>query len=230
MSFLTTVKHRIQIQIIDYLVFHEVARFAELRPKGVDTNLCTYHLGKLVSKGIIDKQINGYSLTLAGMAFAENRKSVVMNGSLHSKITVFFLMQNSEGDVLLERRTKQPFMNCWTLPFGEIDSKDESVLDAGRREFKKKFSTETAGIVHAGICYIRVKNEQGVQLTTLAHVFRHNSDNILQTDTLSWARPHKLDQYRLAPGTEPVIARGFFNDPFFFEEFDEAWPASGMNS
>jgi ADP-ribose pyrophosphatase YjhB (NUDIX family) len=227
---INTVKHKIQIKIIDYLVFHEIARFTELRPKGVDTNLCTYHLGKLVSRGLVDKQIKGYSLTLAGMAVAENRKQVVLSGLANTKITLLFLVQNSDGDVLLERLTKQPFMNNWTLPFGRIDGEDASMLHAARREFKQKFNTEAAQIVHAGICYIRVNDEQGAQLTTLAHVFSHNSDDISQTETLSWARPHRLDLYRLAPGTESVIARCFFNDPFFFEEFDEAWSTPVMRN
>lgn len=230
MSNLTTVKHKIQIQIIDYLAFHEIGRFKDLRPKGVDTNLCTYHLGKLVGRGLVDKRIDGYSLSLEGVAYVENRDNLTSGDMVRPKITILFLVQNSDGDVLLERRTKQPFMNRWMLPFGDIYSSDVTVLDAAQREFKKKFNNTGKGMVHAGICYIRVKNEQGLQYTTAAHIFSCNSDEIRQADTISWARPHKLDRYRLAPATQSIIARGFFNDPFFFEEFEEMWPDADASS
>jgi hypothetical protein len=36
-------------------------------------------------------------------------------------------------------------------------------------------------------------------------------------------QPHKLHTLELAPGIEEIIARTFFRDPFFFEEYAYEW-------
>ncbi|MDN5819785.1 MAG: hypothetical protein L0H38_03475, partial [bacterium] len=58
-----------------------------------------------------------------------------------------------------------------------------------------------------------------VHSSTLAHVFRHYSDDVDETSRLKWMRPHKLDQVELEPAVEDIMTRTFFRDPYFFEEF-----------
>ena len=41
----------------------------------------------------------------------------------------------------------------------------------------------------------------------------------MASEELVWARPHRLAEYDLAPAVEQIVARTFFRDPFFFEEF-----------
>ena len=50
-----TIKHHIERSIIAYLMTHEHARFSEMRPSNIDTNLFTYHLKILVKQGYIEK-------------------------------------------------------------------------------------------------------------------------------------------------------------------------------
>jgi len=38
-----------------------------------------------------------------------------------------------------------------------------------------------------------------------------------------WARPHRLGDVTLAPAVEEIMARTFFKDDFFFEEFVVEW-------
>jgi hypothetical protein len=78
-------------------------------------------------------------------------------------------------------------------------------------------------VTHAGDCYIRVMTDGEILSTTLAHVFRFNRDDIETSEDITWVKPHKLGSYRLAPAVEAIVARGFFNDPFFFEEFEADW-------
>ncbi len=75
----------------------------------------------------------------------------------------------------------------------------------------------------AGDCYIRVHADNELLSTTLAHVFRFYKDDIITTEDLIWARPHKLNQLELAPAVEDVMTRTFFKDEFYFEEFDVDW-------
>ena len=58
---------------------------------------------------------------------------------------------------------------------------------------------------------------------TLVHVFAFERDDIPLTENLRWVQPHKLHTYELAPCVEQIVARTFFRDPFFFEEFNQAW-------
>jgi ADP-ribose pyrophosphatase YjhB (NUDIX family) len=137
------------------------------------------------------------------------------------------LIQNSDGDILLQRRSKQPYINAWTLPYGKLHIDDPSVLVAAKREAKEKLGLVDQEMQHIGDCYIRVKSDDEVLSTTLAHIFKFNRDDIKTSDDIMWARPHKLRSYALAPAVEAIVSRGFFNDPFFFEEFDATWSLLG---
>jgi ADP-ribose pyrophosphatase YjhB (NUDIX family) len=139
------------------------------------------------------------------------------------KIITMLLVQNSDGDILLQKRDKQPYINAWTLPYGKLHIEDPTLEHAAQREAKEKLGLENQPVVHAGDCYIRVKTGDETLSTTLAHVFKFNYDDIKTGSDLAWARPHKLRQFRLAPAVEEIMTRGFFNDPYFFEEFEVEW-------
>ena len=121
--------------------------------------------------------------------------------------------------MLLQRRTKQPHIDTWTLPYGKLHIDDESVLSAARREAREKLAVEQLPLVHAGDCYIRVLVGKEILSSTLAHVFYGETDEVVAGEEFVWARPHRLSDYDLAPAVEQIVARTFFRDPFFFEEF-----------
>lgn len=225
-----SVNHHIQKHIIDVLMFSEVARFRDLRPPRTDTNLFTYHLNVLVKAGMVAKVEGGYSLSLTGLSYVDRVSTDKMTIRTQPKIITMLLIQNSNGHVLLHRRDKQPYINEWTLPYGKLHIDDLSLEDAAKREAKEKLGLEDQPVVHAGDCYIRVNAGSEVLSTTLAHIFKFNRDDINTSDRVMWVRPHKLDQYRLAPAVEQIVARGFFNDPYFFEEFEAEWQPSGAGS
>lgn len=219
----TSVNHHIQKHIIDVLTYSETARFRDLRPPKVDTNLFTYHLNTLVKLGMVMKVDSGYALTTSGLSYVDRvniEKRVIRT---QPKIISMIVIQNEEGDVLLWRRTKQPYINTWTLPYGKLHIEDASVMDAAKREVQEKLAFDAHDLEHAGDCYIRVSVGGELISTTLAHVFRCYRDDIKVTENLVWARPHKLAQYKLTPAVQEIITRTFFKDPFYFEEYDVEW-------
>lgn len=218
-----SVSHHIQKYIIDVLMYRQVARFRDLRPPKIDTNLFTYHLNTLVKSALVAKVDGGYSLSLAGLSYVDRVSSEQKAIRTQPKIISMLLIQNSDGDILLQRRSKQPFINAWTLPYGKLHIDDESVLAAATREASEKLGLDDQAMRHVGDCYIRVKMDEEILSSTLAHIFKFNHDGIETTDVIVWARPHKLHEYTLAPAVEEIVARGFFNDPFFFEEFEATW-------
>jgi len=215
--------HHIQKHIISILMFQKVARFRDLRPPKTDTNLFTYHLKLLLKQSLIKKIEGGYTLGQKGIEYVDRLSTEKFTVRSQPKIITMFVIQNSEGDILLQKRTKQPYIDSWTLPYGKLHIDDGSLVDAAKREAFEKLGLANQELAHAGDCYIRVKNDEAIISTTLAHVFRFERDNIQTSDTIQWARPHKLGKYQLAPAIEQIVARVFFRDDHFFEEFEEDW-------
>jgi ADP-ribose pyrophosphatase YjhB (NUDIX family) len=217
------ISHHIQKHIMSVLMYQEIGRFRDLRPPKTDTNLFTYHLKALMKTGLVKKVAGGYSLSATGLSYVDRVSTQNRTIRMQPKIITMLLIQNSDGDVLLQKRTKQPFINTWTLPYGKLHIDDASIEAAAQREAKEKLAVVDQPLTHAGICYIRVSSGEDILSTTTAHICTFNRDDIATSDTVVWARPHKLNQYVLAPAVEEIVARGFFRDPFFFEEYSVDW-------
>lgn len=215
-----SVNHHIQKHILDVLMYQKIARFRDLRPPRVDTNLFTYHLNTLVKSGMVEKAEGGYTLSAAGLSYVDRVSTEKKTIRTQPKIITMLVIQNGEGDVLLQRRTKQPYIDTWTLPYGKLHVEDASVKVAAQREAYEKLGLKNQEVEQAGDCYIRVHANGALVSTTLAHVFRFYKDDIENNENLVWARPHKLHQFTLAPAVEEVMTRTFFKDTFYFEEYD----------
>lgn len=198
----------------------KVARFRDLRPPSVDTNLYSYHLKLLTKSGFVDKVDGGYTLGVRGLGYIDRVNADKLFVRTQPKIITMLVVQNSDGDILLQRRTKQPYIDTWTLPYGKLHIDDATVLAAAKREADEKLGLTGQASVHAGDCYIRVKNGDEIISSTLIHICRFDRDDIATNDNLIWVRPHKLARYELAPAVEDIVARTFFKDPFFFEEYE----------
>lgn len=214
------IEHHIQKHIIGVLLYQKYARFSELRPARTDTNLFSYHLKMLLKNNYLEKTESGYTLSLKGLSYVD-RVSTTQKLSIRSqpKIITMLVVQNADGDILLQRRQKQPHIDTWTLPYGKLHIEDASVRRAAQREAFEKIGIPNAPVEHAGDCYIRLVNNTETVAATLVHVFRFETDEVALDDTLMWARPHKLAQLELAPAVEQIMTRTFFRDAFYFEEY-----------
>lgn len=217
------ITHHIQKYIIGVLMYRQFARFSDLRPPRTDTNLSTYHLKVLISGGYVEKTDRGYTLSQNGIKYVDRVSENKMTVRTQPKIITMLVVQNSDGDVLLQKRTKQPYIDAWTLPYGKLHVDDSQISSAARREAQEKLGLDDQSVIHAGEAYIRVHQRGELLSSTLAHIFRFNRDDIKLNDNLMWIQPHKLVKLRLAPAVESIVARTFFNDDHFFEEFDVDW-------
>jgi ADP-ribose pyrophosphatase YjhB (NUDIX family) len=237
--------HHIERSILAYLMAHEFARFRDLRPDNVETNLFSYHLKLLQKADYVTKQTDGYTLSRRGLVYVDRVSVEKMRVRTQPKIITMLLVQDGYGKILLQRRTKQPYINTWTLPYGKLHIDDLSVLDAAKRESLEKLEFEPRKLRHVGNCYITVINghrtaeitmTQGelredatvhlnteqiplVETRTLAHIVRFETDAIQANDNLQWIEPLNLPKLKLAPAVEQIVTRAFFGDTFFFEEF-----------
>lgn len=219
----TSIEHHIQKHIMSVLMYHKVARFSDMRPPKTDTNLYSYHLKLLQTNGFVRKLDNGYALGKAGILYIDRVTTSTLKVRTQPKIITMLVVQNSDGFVLLYHRQRQPYTDQWTLPYGKLHIEDESLEVAAKREAFEKLGLKNQSVVHAGDCYIRIHDESETVMSTLAHVFRLESDAVVPDDRQLWVKPHRLHEYDLAPAVEKIVARTFFRDPYFFEEFEESW-------
>lgn len=239
------INHHIERSILAYLMTHEYARFRDLRPDKVETNLFSYHLKLLSKADYVTKVAQGYTLSRRGLVYVDRVSVEKMRVRTQPKIITMLLVQDGYGKVLIQRRTKQPYINTWTLPYGKLHIDDFSVTEAARRESQEKLEFDPHKLRHVGDCYITVMNghrtmsavdSQGelredatvhintqsvpvIETRTLAHIVRFETDAISATEDLQWVDPLDLAKLRLAPAVEQIVARAFFGDTFFFEEF-----------
>ena len=207
------ITHHIQQHVMSVLESGQVVRFRDLRLPDVDTNLLSYHIGLLCKRDMISKTADGYVLASAGMVYFGQRPPA----KPQVDVRVMLVVQNSDGDILMQKQSGGAGER-WGLPQSELQVGDTSIQSAAKNLAATKLSAEFSP-AHAGECYVRTIDGQKVTTSTLAHVFRHYSDDIAESETIRWMRPHKLGQVELVPGTEDVMTRTFFRDPHFFEEY-----------
>jgi len=213
------IKHTIDRHILGVLLGREYARFSEMRPPRVDTNLYSYHLKTMLTDGWIEKTDKGYTLTPKGLIYVDRVSASTVAIRRQPKIITMLLVQNSDGDVLMLKRQKQPYIDTWTLPYGKLHIDDASIIEAGKREADEKLHYVPTKLRHGGDCYIRVYEADQILTSTLAHIVRFETDDIIEIDTLKWFSPLEITALRTAPAVNEIIARSFFGDKFFFEEF-----------
>ena len=218
------VNHHIQKYILLYLMEHKFARFRDMRPPKTDTNLYSYHLKLLQKQHFVEKAQQGYTLGVPGQLYVDRINANSAKLSPQPKVITMLVIQNDVGGVLMYPKLRQPFIERWTVPFGKVHNGDASILEAAKREAREKVAVDDIDLRHAGDCYIRVRYQDDVTISSLAHIFYGQTDqHSLANDHLKWIPPHKIDSIETAPAMKKIIARTFFQDPYFFEEFDETW-------
>ena len=210
----TSVKHKVQKLILEYLATTKSAQFSDLVPPKTKTNLFTYHLNTLLGSGLVSKINDAYSLSPKGLAY--------INLPTYPRVFVALLVQDGYGNLLLQRRNSQPFIYTWSLPAHKYSTQDGSIAKSTAKLLKTfKVKTPIADIKHIGSCQLRISADGTTVSDRLMHICKATTDTKTSpSDNLIWVDPHDLHKTDLTPGTQEIISRSFFFDPFFFEEYD----------
>lgn len=129
--------HNIQLDIIARLCEESPLRFKQLHPPELPNNVFSYHLKKLLE--------TGYIAQTKDAAYEPTRKarkllSYVDESTRHTgapTLLTMLLVKDTEGRILLLKRTRQPFPNWYGLPSGMVHF-GERIEDAARRELAEK--------------------------------------------------------------------------------------------
>lgn len=215
----TTANNKIQKYVLSQLSTKEFARFKDLQPPRTSSNIFSYHLKQLVNGGWIQKNEQGYTLGIKGLAFAERGNEETTIVRMQPNIAIVLLIQDSNGKVLLQKRSTQPYLHHWQLPTVRALVVDVSVMDAGIWAAKQTVHYVPETVRHAGDCYIRLHSGKIAVSSTLFHVVRFEVDTLSVVEDTAWYKPLDIGKIATLPGTEQIMTRAFFNDEFFFEEY-----------
>ena len=161
--------HHIQLKILHQLTLAENARYSQLKPPTVESNLFIYHLKRTMADGLVLKNPNGtYSLSKAGIAYADkvSLSSFRMRGQ--PKIVNLIACSNRAGEWLLYRRKHQPFIGRSGFPYGKIHL-GETIKQSSERELQEKTNLKTE-LTHRGDVYVTVFEGEDLLTHTLFHV------------------------------------------------------------
>ncbi|MBS7346672.1 MAG: NUDIX hydrolase [Candidatus Sacchiramonaceae bacterium] len=221
------ITHHIQKSILKYLTTSKTARYSEMRPRKVDSNLYAYHLKKLVNLGFITQENRKYTLTPAGINYVEAISLEKFNIRSQPKITTRILLKNHKNQYLLTKRIKQPMIEMWGFPSGKIHNLDDRIVDAARRELHEKTGVNLRILDHVGDYYARIVAKNEVISNTFSHVFlshisipEYEAISATANTNLQWCAAEEIPNFNIIPDTLDLIYLSNQADGRFFAELE----------
>lgn len=110
--------HHLQSRILDVLHRHGVQSFSELKPDEIENSLFMYHMRKVMTRGIVEKTVDGYRLTPAGARWVNQTDIYQRAVQLPRPMVQLLVVQ--DGHVIVSQRAEHmaEHMNTYMLPGG----------------------------------------------------------------------------------------------------------------
>jgi 8-oxo-dGTP pyrophosphatase MutT (NUDIX family) len=220
------VDHAVQKDIIRTLVHVSSARFSELKPTRVESNLFMYHLKQLIAKHVIEKDGANYRLTVKGKLFVDRVNLDKLVFRIQPKIITILTIKSTQGTWLLLERTHEPHMNMVGFPSGKIHF-GETLDDSAKRELKEKTGIEDLKLLLRGNIIMRFTDKTSGQIVNhiSGYVFSGTSKTELKIDGISeywrsfWGDEDNLSGVKAFKGHDDII-RLLKSNKEFVESFD----------
>jgi ADP-ribose pyrophosphatase YjhB (NUDIX family) len=210
--------HHIQKYILKTLCYCKWARFRDMRPKNVDTNLYNYHLKLLIKTGAIEKvEGKGYRLSPDGLRYVDYVSVTNFEPRWRPKLTTSIVAFNRD-DILLWTKHKQPFIGRWTIPNGKMHYDDAHAEAAVRREMTYISNTEPANVRQKGVVEYRIFIAGVVVAHIITHVFTATLTEVNHAHA-QYVALKDLPKLALVPGTQETIEAVLTERSFFLQKF-----------
>lgn len=214
--------HFVQSHILKKLSLSPKARYADLKPQSIESNLFSYHLKTLMKEGLISGNQEKYSLTSKGKSFVDRVSFETFRERIQPKIVTLLVLENNKGEYLLYKRKRAPFIDHIGFPYGKIHM-EERIEEAAERELEEKAGLK-GDLKHRGEVYISVYDETELISHMLCHVFTTKKySGTLKTDTTIgqcfWGKIEHIPPKDLIPGVKQVIQLLKKNKTLFFAEY-----------
>lgn len=216
--------HHIRKHILKTLTYTKWARFRDLRPDKVDSNLYSYHLKQLIKDGYIEHDAaKGYRLSPLGLRFVDHVSLKSFEQRWQPKVLTMLVATNENGEVLMWPKYKQPFIGKWSLPSGKMHYEDASIEAAVKREIDYFSSRPAKDLKHVGVVAFRASIKNELVSHTIAHVFTATIDpNVLIGERMRWMKVDQLETSEMSPGTKQIIEAVIKEKFFFYKSLDIA--------
>lgn len=130
----------IQNYILSKLKNAKTLRYSEMQPLKVPNDLFNYHLQFLVSKGFVDKKVNGYSLATKGISYVADpfpTSNAITSLFKLNVITIVSRIRDGKTEILNQIRKSNPSYGKIGIPGGVV-LKGELIEPAARRKLKQE--------------------------------------------------------------------------------------------
>jgi 8-oxo-dGTP diphosphatase len=229
--------HHIQKNIILSLAQRSPLRFKDLQPPRIPNNTFSYHLKKLVDSKHIEQTDTGYMPTRKALKLVTDNTYQQKTKSAPRTISIIYIT-NSDGEILLLNRGRQPFQGWYGLPSGLIHL-GETLQEAVKRElFDKTMIVATQDLAPRGVLDFKYveKDSQDIFVHAIAFLYgfeyegKRSKLNDLTTKygQLTWSklgRKHILPEVfavdELMQAGEFTHKSVVFEEPDNFVVFDE---------
>lgn len=201
------------------------ARFRDMRPPRVDSNLYNYHLKLLQKNGLVEKvEGKGYRLSPAGLRYVDYVSVEKFVPRHQPKLITKLLIVDEFGDILMWPKYKQPFIGAWSLPSGKVHFEDASVADAARRELAFVTTDRDVTLRHAGV----IEVEAGILGQPITHILEHLfcatiPRHAVMHELAQWKSLAELEHLVCSPGTREAIELGLSAEPFTYRYVSADW-------
>jgi ADP-ribose pyrophosphatase YjhB (NUDIX family) len=213
--------HYLQKHILKKLTVNKEARYSDMKPSGIESNLFSYHAKSLVDSGHIILKNGSYRLTALGRQYVDRVSFETFGERIQPKIVTLVVLED-KGKYLLYKRKRSPFIDHVGFPYGKIHL-EERVEEAAHRELQEKTGL-SAELRHRGEVYITVHDETELISHMLCHVFtgKKFSGELRSASTIGecfWGDVEEIKKTDLIPGVQQIIKLLKGNKSLFFAEY-----------
>lgn len=195
--------HWIQRYILEQLMTHDMLRFSELRAEDVESNLFQYHLKHLLGKKLVEKCDGGYRLAPAGLYYADRFSPEYRGERPQPKLITIVVLKNREGKVLLQQKTRQPWLGDYHLPAGKIHT-GETTGEAATRELEEKTGLHIDDMQFRCLTHVQVFKSGSLISDFFGFIFLGQYDG--EVESGYWYDPDdETDVVELAPSVQEVL-------------------------
>lgn len=162
--------HHIQRDILRTLLTVDAARFKDLKPTGLESNIFMYHVKTLIKEKLVEKTDAGYALTSQGKHFVDRANLESLKVRVQPKTITILVVQNEAGKIAILERLHQPFIGHKGFPSGKIHY-GETLQNAASRELAEKTGLRNVDLQLRGNFVMRFSKSDEVVNHIIGYVY-----------------------------------------------------------
>lgn len=216
-------EHHIQRAIVYRLALTPSLKFSELKPDTIENKLFTYHLKKVVTAGLVEKNADGrYALTPQGRLLGVHvlERTEAMADRAYS-VLFLVIRRKSDGGWLLYKRGSHPLYG--RVGFMHVTpNAHESSMETAARVCKERTGLE-ASFTALGSGFFRVfEGDELESFTNFTLLVCEDAQGELHSDDelaeYFWAEAVDQERPSLLPNMPTLIELYEAGEPFFVEK------------